>query len=66
MLADNGIRESDFNPGRLTDHYNPSDKTVNLSEAVYNQRMPQLLLLCLTNGHAVQHAWLVTMAYDAF
>jgi Zn-dependent membrane protease YugP len=46
MLADNGIRESDFNPGRLTDHYNPSDKTVNLSEAVYNQRMPQLLLLC--------------------
>jgi Zn-dependent membrane protease YugP len=33
MLADNGIRESDFNPGRLTDHYNP-DKTVNLSEAL--------------------------------
>jgi Zn-dependent membrane protease YugP len=39
MLADNGIRDvSDFNSGRLTDHYNPSDKTVNLSEAVYNQQ----------------------------
>jgi Zn-dependent membrane protease YugP len=37
MLADNGIRDvSDFNSGRLN-HYNPSDKTVNLSEAVYNQ-----------------------------
>jgi Zn-dependent membrane protease YugP len=24
-------------PGQLTDHYNPVDKTVNLSESVYNQ-----------------------------
>jgi Zn-dependent membrane protease YugP len=40
MLADNGIRDVRVisTPGRLTDHYNPSDKTVNLSEAVYNQR----------------------------
>jgi Zn-dependent membrane protease YugP len=39
MLADNGIRDVRVisTPGRLTDHYNPSDKTVNLSEAVYNQ-----------------------------
>ena len=38
MLADNGIRDVKVisTPGRLTDHYNPSDKTVNLSEAVYN------------------------------
>ena len=40
MLADNGIRDVRVisTPGRLTDHYNPADKTVNLSEAVYNQR----------------------------
>ena len=40
MLADNGIRDVRVIsvPGRLTDHYNPTDKTVNLSEAVYSQR----------------------------
>ena len=40
MLADHGIRDVKVisTPGRLTDHYNPADKTVNLSEAVYNQR----------------------------
>jgi len=36
MLADHGIRDVRVisTPGRLTDHYNPTDKTVNLSEAV--------------------------------
>ena len=40
MLADHGIRDVKVisTSGRLTDHYNPTDKTVNLSEAVYNQR----------------------------
>ena len=40
MLADHGIFDVKVisTPGRLTDHYNPVDKTVNLSEAVYNQR----------------------------
>src|ERR1044072_9053235 len=40
MLQDNGIYDVKVisAPGRLTDHYNPLDKTVNLSEAVYNQR----------------------------
>ena len=40
MLTDNGIYDVKVisTPGRLTDHYNPVDKTVNLSEAVYNQR----------------------------
>ena len=40
MLADNGIRDVEVIsvPGQLTDHYNPQNKTVNLSEAVYNQR----------------------------
>ena len=36
MLADNGIRDVKVISveGQLTDHYNPADKTVNLSEAV--------------------------------
>ena len=40
MLADNGIRDVRVISvaGQLTDHYNPLNKTVNLSEAVYNQR----------------------------
>jgi Zn-dependent membrane protease YugP len=46
MLADNGIRDVRVISvaGQLTDHYNPVNKTVNLSEAVYNQRMPLLQL----------------------
>ena len=40
MLADHGITDVQVISveGQLTDHYNPADKTVNLSEAVYNQR----------------------------
>jgi len=40
MLSDNGIHDVQVisTAGRLTDHYNPADKTVNLSEAVYDQR----------------------------
>src|SRR5690554_5855157 len=44
-------------PGRLTDHYNPMDKTVNLSEAVYNQRNAAAAAVAAHEvGHAVQHA----------
>ena len=37
MLHDNGIYDVQVTsvPGQLTDHYNPANKTVNLSEAVY-------------------------------
>ena len=37
MLRDNGIYDVRVTsvPGQLTDHYNPTDKTVNLSEGVY-------------------------------
>ena len=37
MLKDNGIYDVQVisTPGQLTDHYNPQDKTVNLSELVY-------------------------------
>jgi Zn-dependent membrane protease YugP len=44
-------------PGRLTDHYNPADKTINLSEAVYNQRNAAAAAVAAHEcGHAVQHA----------
>ena len=59
MLADNGIRDVKVisTPGQLTDHYNPADKTVNLSEAVYNQRNAAAAAVATHEcGHAVQHA----------
>jgi Zn-dependent membrane protease YugP len=59
MLADHGIRNVQVisTPGRLTDHYNPTDKTVNLSEAVYNQRNAAAAAVAAHEcGHAVQHA----------
>jgi hypothetical protein len=43
--------------GQLTDHYNPSKKTVNLSESVYNQRNAASAAVAAHEcGHAVQHA----------
>ena len=59
MLADHGIRDVKVisTPGQLTDHYNPVDKTVNLSEAVYNQRNAAAAAVAAHEcGHAVQHA----------
>lgn len=59
MLADNGIRDVKVisTPGQLTDHYNPLDKTVNLSEAVYNQRNAAAAAVAAHEcGHAVQHS----------
>ena len=59
MLRDNGIYDVKVThvPGQLTDHYNPLDKTVNLSEAVYNQRNAAAAAVAAHEcGHAVQHA----------
>jgi Zn-dependent membrane protease YugP len=59
MLADHGIYDVQVisTPGRLTDHYNPKDKTVNLSEAVYNERNASAAAVAAHEvGHAVQHA----------
>lgn len=59
MLHDNGIYDVRVThvPGQLTDHYNPLDKTVNLSEAVYNQRNAAATAVAAHEcGHAVQHA----------
>tara|TARA_R110002051_G_scaffold126358_1_gene199882 strand:- start:365 stop:1066 length:702 start_codon:yes stop_codon:yes gene_type:complete len=59
MLADNGIRDVKVISvqGKLTDHYNPRDKTVNLSEVVYNERNAASAAVAAHEcGHAVQHA----------
>ena len=59
MLADNGITDVRVisTPGQLTDHYNPTNKTVNLSESVYNQRNAASAAVAAHEcGHAVQHA----------
>ncbi|MFP5439370.1 MAG: zinc metallopeptidase [Bacteroidia bacterium] len=64
MLHDNGIYDVKVisTPGRLTDHYNPADKTVNLSEAVYNERNAAAAAVAAHEvGHAVQHATAYSM-----
>lgn len=59
MLRDHGITDVKVisTPGRLTDHYHPGKKTVNLSEAVYTQRNAAAAAVAAHEcGHAVQHA----------
>ena len=59
MLHDNGIYDVKVisTPGRLTDHYNPADKTVNLSEGVYEgNSISSAAVAAHECGHAVQHA----------
>lgn len=58
MLQDNGINDVQVIsvPGQLTDHYNPGDKTINLSEEVYMQRNTSSAAVAAHEcGHAVQH-----------
>ncbi|MCD8435244.1 zinc metallopeptidase [Tenacibaculum dicentrarchi] len=59
MLNDHGINDVKVisTPGMLTDHYNPQNKTVNLSEGVYIQRNAASAAVAAHEvGHAVQHA----------
>lgn len=59
MLKENGIYDVKVLSveGRLTDHYNPVDKTVNLSTDVYNGRhIAAAAVAAHECGHAVQHA----------
>lgn len=59
MLRDNGISDVKVVSvqGRLTDHYNPQTKTVNLSEDVYYQNSIAAAAVAAHEcGHAVQHA----------
>jgi Zn-dependent membrane protease YugP len=59
MLADHGLANVQVLSveGQLTDHYNPADKTVNLSPEVYNGRNAAATAVAAHEcGHAVQHA----------
>lgn len=59
MLKDNGIYDVKVvaTRGQLTDHYNPTTKTVNLSEGVYNSNSVSAAAVAAHEcGHAVQHA----------
>lgn len=59
MLHDNGIFDVQVTstPGHLTDHYNPANKTVNLSESVYaSNSVAAAAVAAHECGHAVQHA----------
>ncbi len=59
MLRDNmiyGVRIESVE-GQLTDHYNPTDKTINLSEDVYyGTNVAAAAVAAHETGHAVQHA----------
>jgi Zn-dependent membrane protease YugP len=59
MLRDNGLYDVKVESviGRLTDHYNPVNKTINLSLEVYNGRSVSAAAVAAhESGHAVQHA----------
>jgi Zn-dependent membrane protease YugP len=59
MLADNGVYDVKIISveGQLTDHYNPADRTVNLSPEVYHGRSVAAAAVASHEcGHAVQHA----------
>jgi Zn-dependent membrane protease YugP len=64
MLADHGIRDVQVTcvEGQLTDHYNPADKTVNLSQEVFHGRNAAATAVASHEcGHAVQHATAYSM-----
>jgi Zn-dependent membrane protease YugP len=64
MLKDNGIFDVKVISveGQLTDHYNPADKTVNLSQEVYSGRNAAAVAVAAHEcGHAVQHATAYSM-----
>lgn len=59
MLRDNGISGVKIGSveGRLTDHYNPADRTINLSREVYEGRsISAAAVAAHETGHAIQHA----------
>lgn len=59
MLSDHGIHDVKVTstPGQLTDNFNPTNKTVNLSQAVYAQtNVAAAAVAAHECGHAVQHA----------
>ena len=64
MLRDNGIMDVQVTSvdGHLTDHYNPANKTVNLSRDVYHGRSAAAAAVAAHEcGHAIQHATAYSM-----
>lgn len=64
MLTDSGIHDVEITcvQGKLIDHYNPANKTVNLSEEVYHGRNAASAAVASHEcGHAVQHATAYSM-----
>ena len=60
MLRDNGITDVQVisTPGHLTDHYDPRNKTINLSESVYRSATVAAAAVAAHEcGHALQHAF---------
>ena len=59
MLHENGIHDVQVISvrGKLTDHYNPLNKTINLSEPVYGSHsVAAAAVAAHETGHAIQHA----------
>jgi hypothetical protein len=59
MLRDHGVTGVKIGSvsGQLTDHYNPAEKTINLSHEVYNGRnVAAAAVAAHETGHAIQHA----------
>lgn len=59
MMHDNGISDVQIGSvnGQLTDHYNPANKTINLSDSVYAQRnIAAAAVAAHETGHCIQHA----------
>ena len=59
MMADNGITDVKIGSvnGQLTDHYDPTKKTINLSDSVYAQRnIAAAAVAAHETGHCIQHA----------
>jgi Zn-dependent membrane protease YugP len=58
MLRENGINDVQIisTPGKLTDHYDPTKRTVNLSESVYGtSTLAAAAVAAHECGHAIQH-----------
>jgi len=59
MLQRAGVTNCRIEPigGRMSDHYDPRDRTLRLSEPVYNERSISAIgVACHEAGHALQHA----------
>ena len=59
MMADNDITDVQIGSvnGQLTDHYDPTKKTINLSDSVYDQRnIAAAAVAAHETGHCIQHA----------